>query len=390
MSSIYIKLVLSATYTVKNIGYFIARENIQWYFRKMKTLILLLILNISFATEPRVSSDMAKKNGFTPVSYSKNVSKLIQLPNHQLELDWPFERPYSEGLIGNNFAQFQPYTIPGYHGGLDMILEKHSWVTAPISGRLEAGHYTYTEHADGTSTKHWKAWPSSGPSAYFEVAVIDENNLRYELHHIDKNSLTNEVIKQLKSDSPRIKKGQRVGRVYKWGTFFHYHHVHLNVVTDSGEHLNPESFFTQIKDDKAPSVKVLAKFEDKSIWFNEGDVLNEIPESFIVIGHDKKNNNKFNQVPTYFRLSIGGKDISIYDFRMSYINQNNKFADIRDVYPQKVILPNGDVLRHNTGYYPNDVDFMVELVVPKGTTQGQVELTVSDNAQNDTIIKGNI
>jgi len=386
---IYIKLVLSDRYTVKNIGYFVAGENIQWYFLKMKALILLLLLNISFAKEPRVSLNEAQKAGFSPVTYSKSPLKSAQRLQHA-ELEWPFERPYSEGLIGNNFAQFQPYTIPGYHGGLDMILEKHSWVTAPISGRLEAGHYTYTEHEDGTSTKHWKAWPSSGPSAYFEVAVIDENNLRYELHHIDKGSLTDEVISQLKSNSATIKKGQRVGRVYKWGTFFHYHHVHLNVVTETGEHLNPESFFRQIKDNKAPVVKILAKYEDKSVWFNEGDKLNKRPKSFIIIGHDKKNNNKFNQVPTYFRLSINGEDISIYDFRMSHKNQDNKFADIRDVYPQRVTLPNGDVLKHNTGYYPNGVNFMVELLVPKDAGPGQVELTISDNAQNDTIIKGNI
>lgn len=348
-------------------------------------LSLILTFNL-LGSELVLTGSYLKNKGYVKSTYSqiKTLQKDIVLER----LKWPFEAPYKDGFIGNNFAQFQPYSpTPGYHGGADMILEKNSWVSAPVSGQLEAGHYGYENNPNGTATKWWKPWPASGEDAYFEVAVIAQNGLRYELHHLDRSTLTKEVINQLKSGNPKIEKGQQIAKVYSWSTFFHYHHVHLNVVDETGNHLNPESHFEIIEDNIAPTIKFLAVYENESIWINNKDVLDKAPESIAFIGHDKKNNNKFNQSALIYKIINSNEIIAQYDFKNSLKTGHGKVQDLRLVYPSKITLPNGNTLGHNTGYYPRGVDFVVKLDFKKSTFSKVYSLEVLDANNNKTKIE---
>ncbi|MEK6556526.1 MAG: hypothetical protein AABZ31_14855, partial [Bdellovibrionota bacterium] len=155
---------------------------------KLSFLLLALISTslstVSFADELMLSLEDAALQGYTP--YQAKPSLFRAQPYLTQPLKWPFEKPYSKSRIGNNFVQFQPYDMPGYHMGDDMLLESNSWALAPIDGKLEAGHYAYTDLPNGNRIKQWIAWPGRGDDNYFEIAVIDGNGNRYELHHVNR------------------------------------------------------------------------------------------------------------------------------------------------------------------------------------------------------------
>lgn len=352
----------------------------------MKLLLIVLFSINLLSSELVLSKMMLQKNGYQKQDYAHKRELKTDETGHKLS--WPFDEPYKKGFIGNNFAQFQPYSpTPGYHGGVDMILEKSSWVNSPISGRLEAGHYGYENNPNGSATKWWKPWPQTGEDAYFEVAVIADNGLRYELHHLDRSSLTKEIIAQLKSDTPQIKEGQRIARVYTWRTFFHYHHVHLNVIDPAGNSLNPESHFETIEDSIAPTIKFLAVYKNKSQWINNKDTLSEKPEAIIFIGYDKKNSNQFNQAPLIYRITNMNKTIAEYSFLDDLKGRFSKVQDLRDVYPKHITLPNGKVLNHNTGYYPREVEFAVKLNFKETDLSKVYNLEVLDANNNKTFLE---
>lgn len=359
------------------------------------------------ATELHLSLAEAKRQGFkiqfiqnkssTQFQHQRNIHPIKLLANYKKsQLSWPFELPYREGFIGNNFAQYQPYEIPGYHGGNDMVLEKDSWIYAPVNGFLEAGHYAYTDNADGSRIKHWKAWPASGDPSYFELAVIDNEGNRFELHHVDKSTLPKEVIDGLNRGQFLVTADMKLGRVVDWGTLFHYDHVHVNIHDRNGNWYNPEYYFNTLPDSIPPKCQFLVVDKNKkSQWlqntFNHLGHLNQNSIShFVVIASDQKNGNKFSQVPVYFEIDFEGGEKFFWDFQKNLTSSNSTFADIRNVYPQSVELPNGTVMRQPSGYYPNGVKFAVNLPLPSNTGSGQYTISAKDTAGNLCFVKGKI
>ena len=285
--------------------------------------------------------------------------------------------------MGNNFAQYQPYATPGYHGGVDMVLEADSWIYAPVDGLLEAGHYAYTDNPDGSRIKHWKPWPSSGDPSYFELAVVDNVGNRFELHHVDKASLPQDVMTGLNAANFFVKQGMKLGRVVDWTMPFHYDHVHINIHDKEGRWFNPEYFFTLLPDTIKPQCQFLAfDKEGGSQWLQTREIQIENLSHVVVIASDQKNNNKFSQVPTYFEIAFESGSTFFWDFQKNLTNSNGNFADMRNVYPVRVELPNGSVMRQPSGYYPNNVKFAVKLPLPENTGTGQFMIMAKDAAGN--------
>lgn len=299
------------------------------------------------------------------------------------QLTWPFELPHKKGFMGNNFAQYQPYSQPGYHGGLDMILERDSWIYAPVSGLLEAGHYAYTDNPDGTRIKHWKPWPHDGDSNYFELAVVDNLGNRFELHHVDRSTLTEEVINGLNLGKYFVKAGVQLARVVPWETSFHYDHVHLNIHDKDGNWLNPEHFFKLLPDNIKPRCEILAISKtNTSHWVTPGYKITEDIAKFVLIVSDQKNQNVFSQVPLYFELSFEQGDTFFWDFRKKLTNSDNNFSDIRQVYSTLTLLPRGESLDQPGGFYPNGVQFLVNMPIPKNKGTGKFKIIVKDMVGN--------
>lgn len=349
----------------------------------MKFFLLLLILASTtvWSDESRMSLEEAKKNGFEVFKFSDSHLKTRSEPvPHALK--WPFEKPYRHGFLGNNFVQYQPYGMPGYHMGSDMVLERDSWVLAPLSGRIEAGGYTYTDLPDGTNIKQWLPWPKGG-GAYFEVAVISDAGYRYEFHHVSKESLPREIVNILNAGGGRVEKGQRLGQVYQWSTPFHYDHVHVNVYGPEGKQLNPEYFYEVLPDDEAPAVNLVAEYVDgRSSWI---DTLDRKPvKRFIVMGSDKKNNSIFSQAPIYLELKFENGGSTVLDFRYQMLH------DIRKVYPARVRMPDGSIRTQMRDFYPNSPMFYMALDLPADLGNGNFMIRVQDIAGNETSFNGSL
>ncbi len=361
--------------------------------------IYVLTLNLK-ADELHLTITEAKKQGFTvQFTQKRNNTKFQNTRNSSIisslqkykknQIPWPFEFPYADGFIGNNFAQYQPYSIPGYHGGSDMVLERDSWIYAPVDGYLEAGHYAYTDNPDGSRIKHWKPWPAVGDPSYFELAVVDNAGNRFELHHVDKATLPQEIKSGLNSGKLFVSAGMKLGRVVDWSTLFHYDHVHINIHDKEGNWFNPEHFFQLLPDAIKPQCQFLAiTKESKPVWLstanaNRRNIFSHQDFShFIVIASDQKNNDKFSQVPVYFEIAFEEGDIFYWDFRKNLTSSLQKFADLRDVYPQSVKLPNGTIMRQPNGYYPNGVKFAVKLPMLENTGTGRFTILAKDMAGN--------
>ena len=364
----------------------------------MKYIFLFILSFSSYATELHMSEEQAIREGYKRVEYDQKYIfgslKALIAPH---ALDWPFERPYGRGFLGNNFIQHQPYedvVNGGYHGGNDMVLEKNSWVLAPISGVLEAGHYTYVDFDNGGREKFWKPYPEHGSASSFEIAVTDANGLRYELHHIERESMPQEILDCLKIKPCLVQKGVRVGTVYTWSTFFHYHHVHVNIIDqNTGLWWNPEYFFKLLQDDIAPDVKVLAVDKTgQNFWLESGQIIDSAIEKFVVIGVDKKNDSHFDQMPIHIRISFEHGGQFEYDYRTNLGNDFNNFPDISDIYPKRVLLPNGRSARQTmrSSYYPLDANYLMNLSIPSNRGNGNFTIEVGDMAGNTTRFKGSV
>ena len=359
-------------------------------------LIIFSVLFISSkavrADELIMSLDEAREAGYRPVEYNKIKLFAPYCVSSQQILDWPFESFYEKSHMGNNFAQYQPYGKPGYHLGGDMILSEGSSMYAPVDGRLEAGHYGYTDLDNGDRIKQWKPWPETGHEAYFELAVIDKNGMRFEFHHVDRNSLPANIVDGLNSGSIFVKKGTPLGKVYDWSfTSIHYHHVHLNVIDQQGVYYNPESFFKLIPDTIPPDVKVLVEYESgQTRWLEDQPISAAGPvKNIIVSGVDYKNNSEYFQAPLFIELLYGQNKVAELDFRLNIVQENGEFADIRNVYPQQIILPDGTIARQNRGFYPNEGTFYLALSVPSDA-QGSFKLNVKDIAGNASVFSGEL
>ena len=363
---------------------------------KILTLLAFIIFpSISYATELIMTQEQAEASGFQPFdSKSRTLvrSEKINIAIEEIEeLDWPFEQPYSRGFLGNNFLQYQPYGPAGYHSGTDMILERDSWVLAPTNGILEAGHYTYVHNEDGSREKFWKPWPESGDENYFELAVTDGNGYRYELHHVAKTSMPQSIINGLNSGNEySVSAGERLAKVVRWSTFFHYDHVHLNVYSPEGNELNPERFFKPLMDNIAPDVKFVAKFSDQSTkWLREGTALDKDVIGFYIIGADQKNSSIWQNAVQEFTLEVDGQIKESINFDLTHSNEFGDWYDIRDVYPRSLTLPNGSIIRQPTSYYPRkNTEFITQINTDSidFSNSDRVILVARDSNNNATTI----
>ena len=359
-----------------------------YFFIRMRTIFIFFIFISSsvLATEPRISMEEALRQGFSPFKFSNQQSFHIATKAHALS--WPFEAPYRHGFMGNNYVQYQPYTrTGGYHMGCDMVLDRDSWLIAPMDGKLEAGSYTYTDLPDGTSIKHWKPWPQGG-GAYFEVAVIDSAGFRHEYHHVDRDSLPAEIESRLNQGNAVVKKGEKLGRVFRWNTTsFHYDHIHVNVYSPEGKQINPEWFYEVLPDDRAPDVKALVEYKDGRTAWAQGIHTKSINQ-FIIIGADQKNNNIFSQAPIKIVVKFDQGGVSTLDFRQTVRNEGGAVNDIRSVFPRKITMPDFTTRSQMQDYFPNDPIFYMAIPSPTDRGNGAFTIEVSDMKGNVTEITG--
>jgi hypothetical protein len=300
-------------------------------------------------------------------------------------LPWPVRFQDAAHSIGNSMVEFQPFGAPYYHGGDDLRTEAGADIHAPVSGRLEAGHYGYDTNADGSMTKYWMPWPQEGDETYFEVAVVADDGTRYELHHVDRSSLPADIVARLNAGGGRVEAGALLGHVLYWPDG-EYHHTHYNIVLPSGVRVNPEYASPLLPDARAPEVLGLfALVSGRALDFGDGS-FSKAPSEFVADVVDHQDGNVYDHPPVYARLHFASGEETLWDFRTTLTGPNGAFPPLWSFFLESLRSPSGT--RETEGGYGTGHS-LVRLLVPAGA-HGPFTIELGDIAGNITRRAGTI
>ncbi|MGZ3689308.1 MAG: hypothetical protein ACXVBW_13470, partial [Bdellovibrionota bacterium] len=302
---------------------------------------------------------------------------------------WPIQFQDKAHSLGNAMAEFQSYGDgPYYHGGLDLRVAAAAAVHTPIAGRIEAGHYGYTNNPDGSSTKFWNAYPQGGDTTYFEIAVITDDGYRFEFHHMDETRIAAPILKILKSgQSGRVSAGALLGNTIPWPGG-DYHHTHYNILTPAGTHLNPEFYSPLIDDHEKPAVSaVLASFAGgKTAEFGTG-MFGDAPEFFAVAVIDHQDSNVYDHPPALASIEFANGKKFAWDFRERLSGADGKFPPIWDFFVETISGPDGKAFSTEGGY--GEGVSVIRIPVP-ADAHGQFTIRIADQAGNATELQGHV
>ena len=150
---------------------------------------------------------------------------------------WPF--PLLS--IGHAMQSYQDYGgSPYWHDGLDIRSNVDQAIYASAGGKVvNLENYV------------------PGNPLYWEVAILDDEGFVWKYHHVDRKSISTEILEAYRSGG-RVSQGTLIGNVVRWPivTFGEvYHHLHLLVVGSDGRYINPFHLLDFLEDTKAPIIK---------------------------------------------------------------------------------------------------------------------------------------
>ncbi|MGK5084713.1 hypothetical protein WDW37_15575 [Bdellovibrionota bacterium FG-1] len=300
-------------------------------------------------------------------------------PAHSL--DWPVKFQDATHSIGNSMLEFQSYGDgPYFHGGCDLRVAAREAVRAPVAGKIEAGHYGYSNNPDGSMEKFWYPWPKEGDQTYFEVAVVTVDGYRFEFHHIDETKLSPEVLKILQDgQGGKISAGAWLGNTIVWPGGV-YHHTHYNVITPSGVRLNPEYYSPLLDDHQKPQVEViLASFSGGDTQdFGRGE-FKQAPEFFAVAVIDRQDGNVYDHPPVYAGIRFDSGQSFAWDFRERLQAPGGGWPSIWNFFVRMIRGPDGRHYRTEGGY--GEGTSVLRIPVPQ-SARGKFTLEIGDQAGN--------
>ena len=304
-------------------------------------------------------------------------------------LEWPVQFEDSRHSVGNSMLEFQSYGQgPYFHGGCDLRVAAHAPLKTPVAGRIEAGHYGYSNNPDGSMKKHWKPWPAPGDTTYFEIAVITDDGYRFEYHHMDEKHIAPEVLRILKSGNKdsEIAAGSYLGDTLAWPGG-DYHHTHYNIITPSGVRLNPEFYSSELEDKVPPVIhRILASKGGRTSEFGTGEFA-QAPDFFAIATNDHLGATVYEHPPVYVSFQPEQGDGFAWDFRERLIGPAGTFPGIWSFFIESIQAPNGERLATEGGYGTGVS--IIRLPVPK-SAKGNFTIEVSDLAGGTVNVRGSI
>ena len=362
--------------------------------RNFPARLTLLLIGSSLAAPATVRADeliltraQALAQGYRPVANPKKSQRFLpNLAPHSL--NWPVAFADVNHTMGNTMIQFQQYSPDEsyFHGGCDLRTQKGAEIHAPVAGNLNAGHYSYVTHSDGSMEKLIKPWPQTGQSAYFEVNITSDDGYRFEFHHVDRSTLPASIVALLNNGGGRIEAGTLIGKVIEWSVRGvdgqPYHHTHYNVFDPSGVHLNPENLSRALDDSTPPTIH--------GVWGIDslGNVLDPLLawgpslREYIVAATDQRSPNVYTHTPPFVSLRFENGKSTVWDFREKLTAADGvSWPAIWNVFRPELVTPDGEHLRTQGDYNSNF--FLFRLAVPAGS-DGSVEIEVRDQNGNST------
>lgn len=346
----------------------------------------IFAVSLIFASSVQADEPIFPKAHWQALGYQEwkpvQIQQNPQLAAHALA--WPVQFQDAAHTVANSMAQFQPFGDPYFHGGCDLRVRAGADVLAPVSGKLEAGHYGYVRNPDGSLTKEWAPWPQEGNETYFEVAVVAADGVRYEFHHMDRETLPAPIVAMLNAGGGEVPVGTLLGQVITWPAG-DYHHTHYNVILPDGTRVNPEFVSTMITDTLAPTI--LASYavmpNDSVLDFSRGQ-FRVAPKEIILSVIDKKEGNVYEQPPTFVSLKFASGEESTWDFREKLLGPNGRFPNIWEFFRESLITPNGRRIYTEGGYGLGKS--LIRLRVPNA--KGPFTIQVADGAGNTSSLSG--
>lgn len=359
----------------------------------MKSLLLLslIVFQTLFtqANERILPAKILLNEGYQKVQFAKRLPHTdTQDPLPVGTLNWPVAFFSESQMIGNSMAQYQPFDNPGYfHGGCDLRVKQNEKVYATVSGRLEAGHYSYTTNSDGSMTKYWKAWPQTGDSTYFEVAVVNDEGYRFEYHHMDRKRLPAQIISILNAGGGRVEAGTYLGDAVYFSSS--YHHIHYNIVAPDGIRINPESVSLALPDTTAPQIKGVYAHSgsDVALTVTEGSVIRTKPSELVVWTRDQLNLSIYDQPPVYIKLQFKSGESFEWDFRRTLTDKTTGLFPNLFSFILKSLRTTKGTLNTEGGYGTGSS--LIRLPLPQNA-HGEFSLILEDLSGNHSEFKAEL
>lgn len=306
-------------------------------------------------------------------------------PSHSLP--WPVRFQDEQHSVANTMIQFQPFGTSYFHGGCDLRVKKNEKVYSPVSGKIEAGHYSYTTNTDGHLIKYFKPWPEKGSALYFEVAVTTKTGLRYEFHHMNRERLPDEIFQLLNQGGGSIVAGTLLGETITWPDNV-YHHIHYNIILPSGVRANPEYFSTLIPDRLPPFVEgAFAILKNRKVQKFENGEFQELPEEFVIAVKDKYDHSIYEHPISLAQLTFSNGLKTEWDFRQFLINNLGQLPSLWDFFLKFLKTPDGRALSTSGGYGTGLS--LIRLKVPPAAL-GKFQILLEDISGNQTLLSGEI
>lgn len=355
----------------------------------------LLLWNPSMlrADEPVHNPEELKARGFSEADRVKGgespgiLSQAPNIPWVAHTLPWPVQFQDAAHTLGNAMNEFQPFGSPYFHGGCDLRVAKRAQVVSPVAGKLEAGHYDYTNNPDGSMTKYFKPWPASGDSTYFEVAVVTPEGNRFEFHHMNRDRLPKAIVDLLNQGGAEVAAGTLLGEAIVWPGG-DYHHIHYNVIDPHGVRINPEFVSPLIVDTQAPQVKdALAVFPGGRIQSFGTGTFQQAPQEFVVAVVDRKDGNSYEQPPVLAEVRFDSGAHAGWDFSAFLGRADGSWPPLWDFFKESIRSPSLGWIQTEGGYGLGTS--LVRIPVPAGA-RGRFTLVLADMAGNQTTFFGQI
>jgi len=315
---------------------------------------------------------------------------------------WPL--PSAENLthphFGANFPQAQWMGAHYFHAGLDLIADHGTPVQATVSGFIEAGYYSYEDRPHGHYYLNKTFIPlretlssNHGKDIHpfrFEVAIIDNDGFRHEYHHIDPSSLSVELRGKILRRG-RVQKGETIGNVMGISEIEPgrtYDHIHYNVVSPSGIHLNPMLFTPAVPDQSPPTIQNVYYSLNKKCQTGIGDLFGSTQELvpggtdlILIKASDRIEGNPFSLGLHKFSVTYSRAPLNSfsYDF-IQDLFLIDELIDYRKVYHKRFCLEAG-MDRPIQIQGSTNREFYYRVPVPEGYA-GEIEVSVEDFVGN--------
>lgn len=202
----------------------------------MRLILTICFLFTHFVFAGELPPDERAERNWKPAYLSQATGVFAKRSKRSQAKIWPVKVL----SIGHTIASYQNYGDgqPYFHEGLDIRADAGSDVVAAVGGKvLGVNHYM-------------------AGSAYWEVAIQDDDGFIWQYHHVDHDSVTPAVYDALHNGT-RLAEGTKIGEVYYWEVVSfgeRYNHIHLNVLGKNKQILNGFAFLPPLADTVGPQI----------------------------------------------------------------------------------------------------------------------------------------